>query len=80
MQKNYLYIKFEISGNNVVDYHGSDFFDEEWFDIVFCLRAEIETLNKRYIERGYCEIKIKNNIESEIFQVSYCLSSRFRFN
>ncbi|XP_063681407.1 adenylate kinase isoenzyme 6-like [Bolinopsis microptera] len=56
-------------GNNIVDYHGSDFFDEDWFDIVFVLRAEIEVLNKRLEERGYNEDKIKNNLESEIFQV-----------
>ena len=59
-----------FSGNNIVDYHGSDFFDEDWFDIIFCLRAEIEPLNKRLEERGYSENKIKNNLESEIFQVS----------
>ena len=52
-----------------MDYHGSDFFEEDWFDIVFCLRAEIEVLNKRLEERGYGEEKIKNNLESEIFQV-----------
>ena len=55
----------------MVDYHGSDFFDEDWFDIVFCLRAEIEVLNKRLEERGYGEEKIKNNLESEIFQVCH---------
>ena len=59
-----------LPGNNIVDYHGSDFFDEDWFDIVFVLRAEIEVLNKRLEERGYNEDKIKNNLESEIFQVS----------
>ena len=59
-----------FTGNNIVDYHGSDFFDEDWFDIIFCLRAEIEPLNKRLEERGYSENKIKNNLESEIFQVS----------
>ena len=60
-----------VSGNNIVDYHGSDFFEEDWFDIIFCLRTEIEVLSKRLEERGYSEVKTKNNLESEIFQVRW---------
>ena len=38
-------------GGNVVDYHGSEFFPERWFDIVFVLRTDNTLLYQRLEER-----------------------------
>jgi adenylate kinase len=38
-------------GNNIVDYHGCDFFPERWFDIVFVLRTDNTILYNRLEER-----------------------------
>ncbi|KAJ4841205.1 Adenylate kinase isoenzyme 6 [Turnera subulata] len=56
-------------GGNIVDYHGSDFFPERWFDRVVVLQTDNSVLFDRLSKRGYPETKIKNNIECEIFQV-----------
>lgn len=54
-------------GGNVVDYHGSDFFPERWFDAVFVLRTDNTTLYDRLMARGYMGRKLTENIECEIF-------------
>ncbi|XP_078483699.1 adenylate kinase isoenzyme 6-like [Ciona intestinalis] len=56
-------------GGNIVDYHGCEFFPQRWFDIVFVLRTDNTILHERLSQRGYNEVKLKNNIESEIFQI-----------
>lgn len=56
-----------LEGGKIVDYHGCDFFPEEWFDIVFVLSTDNTVLYDRLVRRGYNEKKLKNNIECEIF-------------
>uniref|UniRef100_A0A7S4HIJ6 Adenylate kinase isoenzyme 6 homolog n=1 Tax=Vannella robusta TaxID=1487602 RepID=A0A7S4HIJ6_9EUKA len=53
----------------VVDYHGSDFFPERWFDLVVVLRADNTVLYDRLKARGYHDKKITENVECEIMQV-----------
>ena len=40
-------------GNIIIDYHGSDFFPERWFDLVVVLRTDnsvlFDRLQKRFI-------------------------------
>ena len=55
-------------GNNAVDHHDCEFFPQRWFDAVFVLRTDNTKLYDRLAERKYSEQKIKNNMESEIFQ------------
>ncbi|VIO93223.1 Hypothetical UPF0101 protein E02H1.6 in chromosome II, putative [Brugia malayi] len=55
------------SGGYIVDYHGSDFFPERWFDFVFVLRCNNTLLYDRLSARGYNKKKIEENIECEIF-------------
>ncbi|XP_064609091.1 adenylate kinase isoenzyme 6-like [Liolophura sinensis] len=55
-------------GNNIVDYHGCDFFPERWFDIVFVLRTDTSHLYDRLQQRGYAGKKLEDNIQCEIFQ------------
>lgn len=54
-------------GGHIVDYHGSDFFPERWFDFVFVLRCNNTLLYDRLSTRGYSAKKIEGNIECEIF-------------
>ncbi|CAI4221991.1 unnamed protein product [Auanema sp. JU1783] len=54
-------------GGNVVDYHGSSFFPERWFDFVIVLRCSNTVLHDRLTSRGYNQFKVKQNIECEIF-------------
>ncbi|CAG9530682.1 unnamed protein product [Cercopithifilaria johnstoni] len=55
------------SGGYIVDYHGSDFFPERWFDFIFVLRCNNTILYDRLSARGYSNKKIQENIECEIF-------------
>ena len=57
------------TGGIIMDFHCSDFFPERFFDLVFVLRTTNTTLYGRYEQRGYSQVKIKNNIEAEIFGV-----------
>lgn len=41
-------------GDNVVDYHGCDFFPERWFDAVFVLRTDNTILYDRLAKRYLC--------------------------
>ncbi|KAH7542588.1 hypothetical protein FEM48_Zijuj02G0089900 [Ziziphus jujuba var. spinosa] len=56
-------------GGNIVDYHGSDFFPQRWFDLVVVLQTDNSVLYDRLSNRGYSESKLSNNIECEIFGV-----------
>ena len=55
-------------GGNVVDYHGSDFFPQRWFDVVFVLRTDNTILYSRLEARDYSKEKIEENVQCEIFQ------------
>ena len=55
-------------GGCVVDYHSCDMFPKSWFRLVFVLRTDNTVLYDRLEKRGYNELKMKNNIECEIFQ------------
>jgi adenylate kinase len=57
-------------GNNVAEYHSSEFFPERWFQSVYVVRCNTEVLFKRLEQRGYNSKKIQNNVEYEIFQVA----------
>ena len=55
-------------GGCVVDYHSCDLFPKSWFKAVFVLRTDNTVLYDRLAKRGYNQVKLKNNIECEIFQ------------
>eukprot|EP01100_Stratorugosa_tubuloviscum_P008553 TRINITY_DN3566_c0_g1_i1.p1 TRINITY_DN3566_c0_g1~~TRINITY_DN3566_c0_g1_i1.p1 ORF type:complete len:177 (-),score=78.06 TRINITY_DN3566_c0_g1_i1:133-663(-) len=56
-------------GNNVVDFHSSDFFPERWFDLVVVLRADTSVLYDRLEKKGFAPVKIQENIQCEIMQI-----------
>jgi broad-specificity NMP kinase len=47
---------------NIIDYHGSDFFPERYFDLVVVLRCDTDLLYKRLKKREYSEKKISENV------------------
>ena len=53
----------------VVDTHSCEVVKTLSFDLIFVLTTPIEVLYKRLRSRGYGEVKIKENIECEIFGV-----------
>lgn len=55
-------------GNNIVEYHSSEFFPERWFDVVYVTTTDNELLYDRLKERGYNDLKINSNITCEIFK------------
>lgn len=57
-------------GNNVAEYHSSEFFPERWFQAVYVVRCNTDILFKRLEHRGYNAKKIQNNVEYEIFQMA----------
>jgi adenylate kinase len=57
------------SGGQIIDFHSSGFFPRDWFDVILILRASNTNIFDRLTERGYSENKIRENIESEIFNV-----------
>lgn len=57
-------------GNNVAEYHSSEFFPERWFQAVYVVRCDTNILFKRLEHRGYNAEKIRNNVEYEIFQMA----------
>mmetsp|Transcript_6820 Transcript_6820/g.7559 ORF Transcript_6820/g.7559 Transcript_6820/m.7559 type:complete len:173 (+) Transcript_6820:40-558(+) len=58
-----------LRGKVIVDFHGCDFFPQEWFDLVILLRADNTILYDRLVEREYPQKKISENVECEIMQV-----------
>eukprot|EP00916_Digyalum_oweni_P015344 GHVL01025100.1.p1 GENE.GHVL01025100.1~~GHVL01025100.1.p1 ORF type:complete len:184 (+),score=34.72 GHVL01025100.1:43-594(+) len=53
------------------DFHSClNIFQTSWLDIAIVLRAEISILNSRLTKRSYGKQKIKENIQSEIFQIA----------
>ncbi len=59
---------FMGSGGIVMDFHGSDFFPQRYFDFVFVLRTQNKILYERLKGRNYTEEKINGNVECEIFE------------
>merc|ERR1711881_611254 len=55
-------------GGNIVDYHGSEFFPQRWFDVVFVLRTDNTVLYQRLEARNYTKEKVEENVQCEIFQ------------
>jgi len=55
-------------GGLIVDHHVTDFFPKRYFDVVIVLRATNTNLYDRLKARGYPESKIRENVDSEIFQ------------
>ena len=59
------------AGGYIVDFHSNSFFPERYFNFVFVMKTANTVLYDRLKAREYSELKIKNNVECEIFQECY---------
>lgn len=55
--------------NLVIDSHMSHFIPEKYVDLCIVTKCKIPELRKRMKKRGYSELKIKENIDAELFDV-----------
>jgi len=53
----------------VIDSHLSHHLDKENVDLCIITKCNLKILEKRLIERGYDEAKVRENLDSEIFDV-----------
>jgi adenylate kinase len=53
----------------IIDSHLSHFLPKEYIDLCIITKCSPKTLNKRLLKRGYHDAKIRENLDSEIFEV-----------
>ncbi|KAK4137600.1 P-loop containing nucleoside triphosphate hydrolase protein [Trichocladium antarcticum] len=56
-------------GGCIIDWHACDLFPKSWIDLVVVLRTDTATLYDRLTARKYPEIKLQENMDSEIMEV-----------
>ena len=57
------------SESHILDSHYCGLYPERWFQLVIVLRTDSDELAKRLQARNYNDLKLKENLEAEIFQV-----------
>ncbi|KAI0398237.1 AAA domain-containing protein [Xylariaceae sp. FL0594] len=57
------------NGGCIIDWHACDLFPERWVDLVVVLRVDTSTLYDRLKARKYPEVKLQENLDSEIMDV-----------
>ncbi|KAK4127698.1 P-loop containing nucleoside triphosphate hydrolase protein [Parathielavia appendiculata] len=56
-------------GGCIIDWHACDLFPKSWIDLVVVLRVDTATLYDRLAARNYPEVKLQENMDSEIMDV-----------
>ncbi|KAJ1329425.1 adenylate kinase [Microdochium nivale] len=56
-------------GGCIIDWHACDLFPQSWIDLVVVLRVDSTTLYDRLKARNYPEVKLQENLDSEIMEV-----------
>jgi len=56
-------------GGCIIDWHVCEVFPKRWIDLVVVLRADSTVLYDRLKGRNYPEIKLQENLDTEIMQV-----------
>ncbi|OBT65998.1 hypothetical protein VE03_03193 [Pseudogymnoascus sp. 23342-1-I1] len=56
-------------GGYIIDWHACDLFPKSWIDLVVVLRVDSTILYDRLKSRNYPELKLQENLDSEIMQV-----------
>ncbi|KAK3325642.1 AAA domain-containing protein [Apodospora peruviana] len=62
-------MQVSTKGGFIIDWHACDLFPKSWVDLVVVLRVDSATLYDRLTERKYPEVKLQENIDSEIMEV-----------
>jgi len=55
----------------VIDSHMSHFIPSKYVDLCIVTKCDLKELNKRLKKRGYHKSKIRENLDSEIFDICY---------
>jgi adenylate kinase len=55
----------------VIDSHMSHFIPSNYVDLCIVTKCDLKKLNKRLKKRGYHKSKIRENLDSEIFDICY---------
>lgn len=55
----------------VIDSHLAHYLPRKYVDLVIVTKTDIKKLKKRLQKRGYSKLKIKENLEAEIFETCY---------
>lgn len=63
--------------NIVIDSHMSHFIPKKYVDLCIVTKCKIPELRKRMGKRGYTPLKIKENIDAELFDV--CFNEAYEF-
>ncbi|RFU35885.1 hypothetical protein B7463_g421, partial [Scytalidium lignicola] len=56
-------------GGYIIDWHACDLFPKSWIDLVVVLRVDSTQLYDRLKSRDYPEVKLQENLDSEIMEV-----------
>ncbi|KFY52964.1 hypothetical protein V496_08022 [Pseudogymnoascus sp. VKM F-4515 (FW-2607)] len=56
-------------GGYIIDWHACDLFPKSWIDLVVVLRVNSTILYDRLKSRNYPELKLQENLDSEIMEV-----------
>jgi len=56
-------------GGCILDWHVCEVFPKRWIDLCVVLRADSTVLYDRLKERNYPEVKLQENLDTEIMQV-----------
>ncbi|KFY41483.1 hypothetical protein V494_02972, partial [Pseudogymnoascus sp. VKM F-4513 (FW-928)] len=56
-------------GGYIIDWHACDLFPKSWIDLVVVLRVDSTILYDRLKSRNYPELKLQENLDSEIMEV-----------
>ncbi|KFY20773.1 hypothetical protein V491_03435 [Pseudogymnoascus sp. VKM F-3775] len=56
-------------GGYIIDWHACDLFPKSWIDLVVVLRVDSTILYDRLKARNYPELKLQENLDSEIMEV-----------
>ncbi|KAH8821698.1 AAA domain-containing protein [Xylogone sp. PMI_703] len=56
-------------GGYIIDWHACDLFPKSWIDLVVVLRVDSTLLYDRLKARDYPEVKLQENLDSEIMEV-----------
>ncbi|KAJ4389153.1 factor activating pos9 [Gnomoniopsis smithogilvyi] len=57
------------AGGCIIDWHACDMFPKSWIDLVVVLRVDSAIHYDRLASRNYPEVKLQENIDSEIMEV-----------
>ncbi|PSS02434.1 AAA domain-domain-containing protein [Coniella lustricola] len=57
------------TGGCIIDWHACDLFPKSWIDLVVVLRVDSAAHYDRLSSRNYPEVKLQENIDSEIMEV-----------